>query len=1414
MNAKVFDINNFNIISDNDNYYFIRALNMGDNNDIESNITTDSSGNIIKVRTDRERYTKEAKYDINSEISLEEIYDHIKMQHRTDTNCISLSSNCNVSLMYGRGYYKDRYILVKVPKDKLGQIVINAPEYMINEINKRIDEYINNGDLRDEDIYKLKTIDSIDSREELDIFINNNLKEDYIDSDFEEGITYRYDNTTTVDYQALNKEQNLLKNKIVAKLNIISNDIILNVSNKNLIKALGNAVSSLELIHYNDIDKESIIEVPKEIIDILALIQQLPKDNVYASDLKQEVLNYLNTNNNIEEFKYHNNNINSDNEYTISDMYELTNGNVSYYDAINIYKKSYYLAKSKLRTIDMINELNIITNNNPKYYETLNYLITHTYGIEPDIFSRQNTNRFVVSESVSLDFAYNEEELFNYINNLPNNDLETILNNPKSSLQTLINNMSFINKDNIFKEDYYANAIIDMFDWQSIGVKDFSYKHRLNLINKLKENKVVEIYDVLKSHNISEKRISNILLTNIIKGKDIADIDFKDTFTTRDLDEFLGYYKVKGTNNLVLRDYQASAHNNNNKIFEEKQFVADIVPTGGGKSFIALAQMLHNIDNYPNRSKKILYLAPNDVILEQIKDYIIENIAGDTVSKTREEKIKEVFPNLKLATYQSLTSFKEQASNNNHDIINDNYDLIILDELHRTGASEWSKYILELLNNQDKDTKVLGLTATPTRDMDSIDMAEEWARYFGYTEDEIKKHKHLGINMDLEYAIKLGYVMNPKIVECIYSLQEKDGFIDNLNEQINTITDIEVKNNYIRKLDKLRRKVSEAEGVEKILQSNIKRGEKYIIFCPVINKGETIESEDGYEVSGRITGDEAINNIIEEITNKLSGYINKEDIEFHKMLGTYGKAFNNNQLNKFNADTNPDKVKFMVVINKLNEGAHLKDVKGIIWYRPLDENSKILFLQQLGRIIYGLDPNKELSDDERTIAIDLVCNRLRVNLKDKLKTSDLDYINIIKDWSIAHDNKIPDINSLDKIERNYAKTLRRIKNKYLDYINDPSLIDKTLRKEETFEILKIGTELDIWSYDFPDIINDKNNTNSKEDEDIFNITGVLDDFYELQEEINYVTNLSTKQKIAEYIEKLNNGYKPKYFDDKEKFSDGTPVNQFWRSHRRKIKEELENNSKYKEGYDKAKQVLVEKNDKYLIKIHEFIEKMNNGYIPIVDDKKEKFSDGTPVNQFWKINKDKIKEELENNSKYQGSHDKAKQILFFKTVEKIDKHSIRINEFINKINNGYIPKKFDDKEVFSDGTPLNYFWYSNKDRIKEELDNNSKYRVGYNRAKEIFNMYINKDKKKENKELIKELCKEYNIDIKINKDIFNIPYSEVYVKLCYLIQYELPIVDNDGNINNIFYMSDINMQAHYNISLDELINKYIEARKMK
>jgi len=152
--------------------------------------------------------------------------------------------------------------------------------------------------------------------------------------------------------------------------------------------------------------------------------------------------------------------------------------------------------------------------------------------------------------------------------------------------------------------------------------------------------------------------------------------------------------------------------------------------------------------------------------------------------------------------------------------------------------------------------------------------------------------------------------------------------------------------------------------------------------------------------------------------------------------------------------------------------------------------------------------------------------------------------------------------------------------------------------------------------------------------------------------------------------------------------------------------------------------------------------------------------------------------------------------------------MKLYEYIEKLNCGYYPKACDLVEKFSDGSLVNRFWDYNKEKIKYELDSNLKYKDGYDVAHETVRLCFKKIEKRANKKLVKELCLENGIDVSKYKSFLNKSYDEVYVKLCYLNDYGIPVVNN-GIIHPIFFMSDINMQVEYGVSLDELIIKYIK-----
>ena len=294
----VFNIENFNIIQDSDNYYFFRALNMADNADIDGNITTDENGNITRIRTDRERWeethTERApRYDKGAELSLNQINDHIKMRYSKETNCISLSSNANVSIVYGRGSYTDKYVIVKVPKSEMGQKIVNAGQYMLEEIEKRVNKTIEGLDKTENKelliiINKIKNATTLDEISDIMLDmqkLDTTSQMNYMGTKIKDRADALPARSRLSNYQALNEKQTLEKNKIMGILTLLEQKGVMKpiipntTTNSNLARTIGNAFSSSEVIHYGDIDGSEITPVSKDIMDMFAILQQVKEKN-------------------------------------------------------------------------------------------------------------------------------------------------------------------------------------------------------------------------------------------------------------------------------------------------------------------------------------------------------------------------------------------------------------------------------------------------------------------------------------------------------------------------------------------------------------------------------------------------------------------------------------------------------------------------------------------------------------------------------------------------------------------------------------------------------------------------------------------------------------------------------------------------------------------------------------------------------------------------------------------------------------------------------------------------------------------------------------------------------------------------------------------------------------------------------
>ena len=381
---------------------------------------------------------------------------------------------------------------------------------------------------------------------------------------------------------------------------------------------------------------------------------------------------------------------------------------------------------------------------------------------------------------------------------------------------------------------------------------------------------------------------------------------------------------VEGKPEDGLQKHQQEAYKAVQETYEDGNSASVVIPTGCGKSFIALQLMADNKD------KTMLFLAPTNAIKNQMYNYIAKYIAGEEPTSERPARMiaKEYFPHLQIRLYPTLLRVNDKQMEEL------NADIIIMDELHRTGADKWGEKVNTLLE-KNPNAKVLGLTATPER-MDDKNVV-----------DELFEGK-IDYELTLVDALRDGIVKSPTYVKCDYALNE---YLDGIKNAIANCKDEQTKKELQDRFDKMRKVVDQADGIPELLKKNIKKKDgKYIIFC-----------------KDKEHMDELMENVGEWF-----GAIDSEPEIYSVYSGKgYNEAQNERTIKQFE-ESKSKHIKLLFSIEKLNEGLHVEDISGVIMTRPTD--SRIIYLQQLGRALSS-DTSRE-----KTIVFDLVNNYLKNNL--------------------------------------------------------------------------------------------------------------------------------------------------------------------------------------------------------------------------------------------------------------------------------------------------------------------------------------------------------------------------------------------------------------------------------------------------
>lgn len=1158
---KIFDINQFNIIQDDNYYYFFRALNNGDYSDITNGITLED-GIVKRIRTDLERFQGVPLYKQDDEISLEEVHDHVKWRHRRDTNCISLSTNANVVSTYGRADYHNQYAIVAVPKEKInnGEFYISG-KFLIEEIQTRIQKLIDEHYLDNEKVRYIDLIKNAKTNDEL-----FNILKQYSDLPSN---TYNFNQSKFYDFYTLNEEQNLEKNKIIAELDVVNRRLLSRCSNRLLLESVKFAFTSSEVLHYKDIT-ENFAFISPTTIDLFSLLQQASSmglDQEKIRKLELKIIKCARENLNLENGRYGQFNtnikdyINTNNNVKISDIYELTGGKIPYIKAYKSLQFSQDVANSKLRTSDLCGLLKEIANDS-ELNELIDEIKEKCYIINPSFISRNLQVGLRLSDSVCLSinedrkqiFSVNEQDaILNYINSLTDDEKVRFIQNNGQDNERLLCSLLSHSNDNISLNRYYAETILDYLNLDEIYnasylQKTLSLDEKNKILSYLEKANCINMFDSLSEIGLQPANISgiifNLLLNNGYQGQNFIDLSNSENFkelisnnlgnvnsnvSALRLDYLLGIRDNNNhvsTSNINLRDYQQLAVDRANEIFETKNFAGVVLPTGAGKSFVAITEMLKYKD------QNIIYYAPNREILRQLQKHILKHVLNISVipesqelyylehsdripdgfifQSDIEEMIKAAFPQLNMCCYQGLTTKEEEFFKTR------NAGLIVLDEVHRTGAQEWNEKIKVLIKN-NPNAKILGITATPIRDVDNQNMVEKLAEFSGaYSEEEIKKKKYMAAEMYLVDAMQEGIVVTPNIVTFDYSLENSEQYKE-VKKMYESETNPYKKEELKKIYDDMRKiiEVSQTKGMANIIKEGFEKNHKplngrYIVFLPT-NSNSQIPTE------------EYILEQIEKVKEYFKEIDSNPEIEY-LLSNRKSKSENATAISRFENDS--EHLKLIFAINMLNEGVHVDGIDGVIMLRPLGAGNKILYYQQIGRCIYSLDPNYELEPSEFPVIFDVYNNYLEQNMDRQVNrhtvTSDLQKLYLIKEWINKH-FRYPDINSESIDEARKSITLKRIQKKYFKYLDNPSynanLTDTEIYEIE--EIVKVGMSIDLWNIEIPE------RTIDPKEHDIqqfatFKLKGEQKEFVDLfRQASNITTDTSAKSKQLRLIDTLN-----------------------------------------------------------------------------------------------------------------------------------------------------------------------------------------------------------------------------------------------------------------------------------------------------
>lgn len=870
-----------------------------------------------------------------------------------------------------------------------------------------------------------------------------------------------------------------------------------------------------------------------------------------------------------------------------------------------------------------------------------------------------------------------------------------------------------------------------------------------------------------------------------------------------------------------LYEHNADSYKIVKKAYESGEDIVGIVhATGTGKSYNALQLA------YDNRDKKIVYVVPSNGIIEHIKKIIEDN---------PNLNIKRDFPNLEFRTYQSFIALDKE------EIKNIDCDLLILDEFHHIGAPVWGARVNTMIETHSK-MKIFGMTAYTVRDRGTSyerDMANP-------DTDELFSGK-IESRYDLCDAMIDGVLPKPVYKSAYTNLVGLESKLEERVQKLNA-TSREYQE-YMTILSDVKRRIHEVPSIPSILRKSIKPNGKYIYFCPPC-------SEEG-------TND--IETIKKQAIEWFKQFVPEEDIIIYTSTSDMGE---DGKLNRdafyddvtLEGEKVDNKLRVMFAINQYNEGIHAPNIDGVIMGRGT--TSDIVYFEQLGRALSVRGNTKEMFDELEKYSVEQLiemCKSRDIPVKENATKEDL-VEKLIAPVVIDLTNNYEFIKEL---ENNLRDRIKDIQTNGLGSHRDIKIRDASfdieIENQDLYEMLRyVSDRLTMTWEDYYELakayyehhrnleIPFRFKTNDGCNYDENGIVGLghwirnqRTQYFNLSEKrqqllksIGFVLNAIEEQwkKMYELAKIYYNHYEnlliPNSFKTTNGYEfdeNGVRLGAWVRSQREAFQ-------------GKGTTVLNESRIDLLKKIGMVFENIRTDqwmqYYNLAKIYYEHHGNLNIPFNFRTTNGYDFDEKgialgawiTRQRQSYKGSNNSSltddRRILLESIGMIFDVHA---KQWIDSYNlakiyyehhgNLRIPSSFktiNGYEFSETGITLGAWIYSQRKHYeKKEL---GKIPPNQIQLLEQIGMIWNI---KKNKEEIDNVCTQYNIDKNKNKYILShVSIQELQSKIEFLKSHNIPIVDENGLLIDIFSMSSSDMKEKYGISLEKIINEYYIKNQMR